>query len=938
MIAMQNMLKAFVVCILAALSFVSAAQTTQEKIGLDGKVRYGKLPNGLTYYVQRNTKPQQRAEMRLVVNAGSVQEKDNQQGIAHFVEHMAFNGTTHFPKNELLNYLQKAGVRFGADLNATTSFDFTLYLLPIPTDNPELLSKGYQVLRDWAGGVLFDKEEIEKERGIIIEEKRMRQNVNQRMLEKFLPPLTNNSIYGRRLAIGKEEIIKTAPREVFMDYYQNWYRPNNMAVIVVGDIDPDQAEASIKTLFSDLANPVKAPEREPIVPIQWHTADKALVISDKEMVNSQVSIYFDLQKKAPQDTWQAFSEMIRNEILVEMYSARIQESFVDPKSAVSGGRIAPHDDFLRGYSLSTISAIVKTNVDSAIRYMVAAVKQGQQYGFTQAELETAKKGYFRRYDEALMEKDKTESGSYAGEYVEHFLQQTPAPGIEREYKFVRQVLDAITLEEMNQRARAIDLSQPAFILCNATEAMQSKLSEAGLLAAFNKAKTQSVAAHVETQNTGKIIRQEPKRGKLISRSHDEVLQSDKLTLSNGIIVIYKKTDFKNDEILLRGTRWGGLTTLTDRELKLANYLSLVSGLGLGDNKAVELNKLMSGVTAGFGFGLSPAQLTMGGRSSVKDLEKFFQLMYMRLTDVNWDEQEFDGIRKSFASQLGMLAKNPGIKFSDTLNRFRYNYSKRVNGLPDPRELEALTMQDLKALHTKVCADLSGTVLVFSGNIPEEPFIDLLERYVASIPTKAGKPELDIRKLPRPITGHNQFSFRNGKENKSEISFSYYGQESSVAVRDVMGFLLLGDILQIKTTEKLREEMGSTYSPKVGAVLQRPPVGEYSLTLSVSSLPDNTGKIIAAFQGLVNEVLKGNLTDEDLQKAKAQRTRVFETAIKTNEYWIQNLEAQHTYGYDKQVVVDYLRYLDKLTKDDIIAVAGKLLKNANTLQGIMDPEK
>jgi zinc protease len=931
-------LRLLVLLLLTGFALQLPAQSASDKVPLDPQVRYGKLANGLTYYIRQNVKPQQRAEMRLVVNAGSVQEKDNQQGIAHFVEHMAFNGTTNFPKNELLNYLQKAGVRFGADLNATTSFDFTMYMLPIPTDNPELLSKGYQVLRDWAGGILFDKEEIEKERGVIIEEKRMRQNANQRMLEKFLPPLTNNSKYGQRLAIGKEEIIKTAPREVFLDYYQSWYRPNNMAVIIVGDVDPVQAEATIKRLFADLKNPANAPKREAAVPMDWHKSNKALVIADKEMVNSQVSIYFDLKRKTHEDTWQAFSEMIKKEIITQLFSERLQESFVDPSSPVSGGRIAPDDDFLHGYSLSTISGSVRRNTDSAIQYMVAQVKQGQQFGFTEAELQRAKTNYFRRYDEAILEKGKIESAAYTAELVEHFLNHGPAPGIDKEYPFVKQVLDGLTLAEVNQRVKAIDLNKPSFVLCTTTEAMQGKTSEATLLSAYNNAKQQTVTARVETKSAGTLVQQEPLRGKILSKQHDDLLQTDRLTLSNGIVVIYKKTDFKNDEIVMRGSRWGGLTTLTDEEVKLANYMGFVSGLGIGNNSIVEVNKILSGVAIGFGLNPGPVQLNFNGRSNVKDLDKYFQIIHLRLTNVRWDQQEFNGIKSSFGSQIGMLAKNPGIKFSDTLNRHKYGYAKRVNGLPDLREMDALKMEDLKALYEKMTRDLSGTVLVFSGNIPEDRFLDLVERYLASIPTQSGKPEVKTSNIVRPITGNNTFSFRYGKENKSEINFSYYGVEPTVSTTDIIAFSVLGDILQIKATEKLREEMGSTYSPKVSASLTRPPMSDFSLTLTVSSLPDNTGKIIVAFRELVNKVLAGELTDEDLQKAKAQRIRVFETAAKTNDYWTINLESQYNYGFDKQVILQYTKRLEELTKDDVLKIARRLLTKANTLEATMNPEQ
>ncbi len=906
-------------------------------IPIDNNLKIGKLENGLTYYIKKNAKPEAKVELRLIVNAGSVLERTDQQGVAHFLEHMAFNGTTNFPKNELLNYLQKSGVRFGADLNASTSFDYTMYMLPISTSDETVLQNGYKVIRDWAGNLLLESDEIDKERGIILEEKRMRQNASMRTITQFYPVMLNNSLYSQRIPIGKEEIIKTAPQKAFTDFYKDWYRPNNMAVIAVGDIDVAKTEATIKNLFSNLKNPSTYPERPAIIPIEWHKTNTAEIVSDAENVNNTLSIYLDLKKSAATTSWEVYGTEKLQRIISDLFDGRLEEYSLDPKSPIGGGGISLEGSFFRGYQIGSISAIIKNSPVEAMNLMMAELLKAKQYGFTQQELDRVKKNIENSYSRYLAEKDKTESASYTFEYMQHFLVNEPIPGIEAEHKFITDFLHSLTLEKVNETVKAFNLNAPAFILYNATDALKNAVTKEELIATFEHSKNQKVEPYVEKNISYDLIEDQPTPGKIITTERNEILNSTTLSLSNGIRVVYKKTDFKNDEIILKGSQWGGYTNLSTDEIKAATYLSLVSSLGLGNHKGSDMPKILSGVQAGVNTFASPTQFSLFGNSTINDFEKLLQMIYLKFTKVNFDTDEFEGIKETYAAQLGGIAKNPMAKFNDTLNKFRYNYTNRITKLPSTDEVRSLQINELAGTYKKLTSNLNGATLVFTGNIDETVFQTYIEKYIASIPTKSTTESINKSNLVKPINGKNIFTFKAGKENKSQISYSYYGEAVEVSEKDILAFALMGDILQIKTTDKLREEMGSNYSPGVNAGFTRPPVCTYNLFLSVSAAPENVEKITTAYDALIVSMINGSVSDDDMIKVKSQRIKVFETQSKTNGYWSNMLEQIQLYNIDGNNITTYVDRVNAITKEDIIAVAKKYLTDANTLKGIMNPE-
>ena len=784
---------------------------------------------------------------------------------------------------------------------------------------------------------MLESTEIDQERGIILEEKRMRLGAGMRMMTQYFPSLLNGSIYSRRLPIGTEEVIKTAPRKAFTDFYHDWYRPNNMAVIVVGDINVDEAEATIKAMFSDLKNPKDAPVRPTIIPIDWHKTNKSYVITDKENTGNTIQIYTGVKKSDNPLSWKTYQENTLNNLISSLIDNRLDEYRLKASSPIGFGRISLEGGQFRGYTQITLRASVKDDVTAAINTIVGEALKAKKFGFTASEFERVKKETLVGLAEQAAEKDKTESGSFAREYISNFLDKEPSPGIEAEKAFVENYFKTLTLDQVNAAIAKLNLDEPSFVLYTATEGSKNLPTEASLLTAYEAAKKQTVEAYTEKAVATELMDKAPTAGTIVKTEKNADFNTSIFTLSNGIKVITKKTDFKNDEILVRGYQWGGNTNLTDAEVQIAKYLMIANQLGLGNHTSSELQKMLTGVNARVTFNAANNTLGINGTSTVKDLEKFMQLFYLKLTAINFDKDEMEGIRSAFKQQMGMIKNNPSIKFSDTLNKYRYTNKNRVSGLPDMNEMESLNFDDVKNLYTKLTSNLNGLTLVFVGNVDEASLKPLLEKYVASIATKTATVTLNKANLLKPITGNNTFIVKGGKENKSEIQHSYYGNLTTFDDKENLAYGLMAEVLQMKTTVKLREEMGSTYSPRVSGQMMRSPVLDFTLTLSVSAAPENVDKLTAAFDELVKKVADGDVTDDDMLKVIEQRKKLVETQLKTNNFWVSTIENQDMYGFNPSLITNYFTRLADIKKEDLVAVAKKYLTKANVLKAVLNPD-
>ena len=582
---MKQLFKALFFVQLLFITVVTFGQfKLSDPIPLDPNVKIGKLPNGLTYYIRKNLKPEKKLELRLAVNAGSVLENNDQRGLAHFMEHMGFNGSKNFPKNELVDYLQKTGVKFGADLNAYTGFDETVYILPIPTDDPAVVEKGFMVLEDWAFNNLFDKNEIEKERGVVLEESRLSKGSFERMSRQYFPKLFNGSKYAERLPIGTDPVLKNFKHETLKSFYKNWYRPNLMAVIVVGDIDPAEAEKKIKAHFSKFTNPANAPVRPAITPIAQRTKPEAMVVTDDEATNNILQIFNFIKPARKIKTWGDYRENIVEELISSLINQRLNEltQKADPPFVFG---YTGYQSFLRGYNTFISAALLGDNpMQEAMDALISETNRARQFGFLASELDRAKAAMLNGAEKGFLEKDKTLSGQIVGEYVQHYLNSDPVPGAEQHFKFLQQILPGIKLDEINAAAKKMPSTANSFALLQAPTKMKDKLpTNDALLNSIVAANKKPVTAYEEKAIAASLLDKEPVAGKITAETKNEKLGTTDLTLSNGVTITIKPTKLQNDEIAMDAWRWGGYGNfdLADKD-NAKSAAQIINEMGLKD--------------------------------------------------------------------------------------------------------------------------------------------------------------------------------------------------------------------------------------------------------------------------------------------------------------------------------------------------------------------
>ncbi|MEP7143773.1 MAG: pitrilysin family protein, partial [Ferruginibacter sp.] len=617
------------------------AQTASDKIPLNSKIRTGKLPNGLRYFIMQNKKPENKIELRLVVNAGSIQESEDQQGLAHFMEHMNFNGLKHFPHNDIVHYLQSVGVKFGADLNASTSFEETVYMLPIPSTDKTVVDKGFTIIADWSNDALLGNEEIDKERGVVLEESRRGKGANDRMMKKYLPALLNGSIYAKRIPIGKDDILKNFKYDVIRRFHKDWYRPDNEAVIVVGDIEPEEAERLIKEKFSVFKNPSPERPRGGIINVPARTVSQAMVVTDKEASYTVIQLYGNNTKSKDQLTSKDFRAGIVKNLFNSLLAQRLDELKNSSTPPFVFGAASVGSNFVRGWETYSAFAVCGTHqVKEAVNALVRESMRVKKFGFTATELERAKANMESQYESMYNERDKTESANLVNELVRHFLTKDPVPGIEWEYDFTKKTLPGISLKEVNEVAKGIDIDNKFFALITAKED-PSLPKNADFFNWVNTALKTPVTAYAEKQISASLLSAPPVAGSITKEESNAKLGTTTYTLSNGATVTIKPTDFKNDEVVLNSTRFGGSSLYDGADYQSATYSNnVVEEMGYGDFSNTDLGKFLSGKNVSVTTVVEDYMEYVDAGSNVKDIETMFQLIYLKCTAPRKDETAF----------------------------------------------------------------------------------------------------------------------------------------------------------------------------------------------------------------------------------------------------------------------------------------------------------
>ncbi|QEE49875.1 insulinase family protein [Flavobacterium alkalisoli] len=918
----------------------ATGQNLTENLATDPKVTIGTLKNGMKYYIRPNSKPENKVELRLIVNVGSLLEDDDQQGLAHFTEHMLFNGTKNFPKNELVNNLQSMGVQFGADLNAETRFDETVYMLPIPTDNPKNLETGFQILQDWAHGALMTDKDIDEERKIVLEEARSSKGARDRLQRKVLPELLANSRYSQRLPIGKEDLLRTFKPEVLKRFYKEWYRPDLMAVVVVGDVTAEKAETLVKKYFSTLTNPTKGRART-VYGASPYTKQSAMFLTDPEQSSTMLSINFSPRKTEADKTTGDYRNTLVEQLAFSAINLRYQDMASSATPPFAAAQTA-NSSFIRGYQALTITVIPTSDLTTALNAGVGELISIQEYGFTTAELELVKKRMLSYIEKQYNERSTTNSSAYLKEYERNFLAGEAAPGIEKEVELYRTLLPGITAEEVTAAFNKLFSKEDqekffAFVMSPETKDAAIN-SDATLLAAIEKSFAQKVTKKTDVTVSDTLLDQMPAKGSITKVQKEAKLQITTYTLSNGIKVTVKSTAFKSDEILFRGVKRGGTNSYGVKDKATVSMLgNLIQTMGYGKFTPTVLTKTLAGKNIGLRTSMTPTTNIVEGQSDIKGLESLLQLNYLELTQPRLDQELFNGFVSTAQMQLKFIKSNPQAAFVDGLitEMFNNNPLKPI-AVPSEEDIALLNAQRAVAIYKKEFSSADGYHFFLVGNVDESVLKPLLEQYVASLPATGKEPEFVDNGL-RIKPGNNKFVFKKGTEPQSLIIAQYFG-EMPYSEDMALKANLIGDILTIRVIEKLREEMGSIYSGNFSGSMEKEPFPSYTIITQLPTGPENVDAILKQTDVEIAKLKKDGPEQKDLDKVRIATIEKRREEIKTNAYWLSKLQQLEFSGYSIERFLNFENEINKITVKDIKKAANKFFDGKNSFIAILNPEK
>ncbi|WP_337041253.1 M16 family metallopeptidase [Emticicia sp. 17c] len=914
------------------------AQNLNIPIPNNPAVKTGTLKNGIKYYILPNTEPKNRMELRLVVNAGSILETDEQQGLAHFMEHMNFNGTKSFPKNELVDFLQKSGMKFGADLNASTSFDETVYQLQVPTDSARLFERAFQILADWAHNATLDPTEIDKERGIVLEEERARfKNAQGRVQQKLLPLLLNNSRYAQRIPIGKVDILNSFKPEQIIKFYKDWYRPDLMAVVAVGDFDEAKVENLIKEKFSDIPAAKNAPKRVKYeIPSEKGT--KVALLVDKEIPQSS----FQLLTKLPREktkTQADYRTDIAENLFNQMISTRLQEASKKPNAPFVFA-IMGYSPFLAGLDAFQAVVVPKNaeGLENAIKAIIDEQERVKRFGFTKGELERAKKEYFISVEKSFKEKDKTKSTAFVNGLIQNYLQGSAYTNADFRYDFAKKYLDGITLQDVNAIAAKVIKEDNRLGLVIGSEKDKDKLPTEDKILALINTKNPDLKPYEDETVANAILEQIPAGTKVVSEKKIDELGITELTFGNGVKVALKPTNFKNDQILFSGVSKGGTSLYNDTDYYSAELASTaVSQGGIGKMSDTQLDKFLAGKIVNVYTYIDELNEGISGSTSPNDLETALQLMYGYVTQPRRDDE----VVKSFLKNQKELIANslktltPEKVFSDTITTTLYQKNFRRSPIK-PEDIDKVSLDRALEIYKDRFSDFSDFTFVFVGNFEVDKIKPLLEKYIGGLPSSKRVESFKDLHIDK-VKGKVEKTVYKGLEDKASVNLQFNGN-FSFSEEDRTNLDALAEVLDIKLTEKLREEAAGVYSPSIEASYSKLPTPTYNLTISFGCSPANVEKLIKISLDEIQKIKTSGPELIDIEKVKAEEKRSVELQLKENGFWNSYLSDQYFYGED-------LNYINRFNKELIDKVSVESVKKAanqfcgdNFARFVLLPEK
>ena len=936
---MRRPFQLFVSLITGLLAIGSAAAQgptadPQAALPFDSAVSMGTLPNGLRYYVRYNPEPQERAELRLVVKAGSVLEDDDQLGLAHFVEHMAFNGTEHFEKQELVDYLEGIGMRFGPDLNAYTSFDETVYILRVPTDSAELVTTAFQILEDWAHGLNFDPEEIDKERGVVVEEWRLGRGAGARIFDKQFPILFQGSRYADRLVIGKKEILESFEHDAAKRYYRDWYRPDLMAIIAVGDFEVSTIEALIRRHFAAIPTPAN-PRVRPTYPVPDHDETLFAIGSDPELGFNNVGVYWKQDLRETQ-TLAAYRESIVESLYNQMLNQRLFElaQQADPPflgaSSGQGRFLGPKEVYFLG------AGVADNGIERGLATLLTEAQRVDRFGFNESELEREKRELLRAIEQIYAEREKTESSNYASEYIRNFLYDEPIPGIAHEFQLHKQLVPGVGLEEVNRLAREWITDRNRVILVSAPEKEGNRVpGEQELLEVFASVEASEVTAYEDAASDAPLVPRVPQPAAIVEADEIAEIGVWRWELANGVRVLLKPTDFKDDEILVRAWSPGGSSLAPDEAYVAATTATaVITQGGAGEFNLIELQKALAGKAVRVSPYIGSLDEGFSGSVSPSDVETLFQLIYLHFSAPRRDSTAFASFKSRIQAFLANRSADPIAAWRDTVSVTLSQHHFRSRP-PSQQLYDEMDLDRSYEFYRERFADASDFTFVLVGSFDPDSLKPLVQTYLGGLPSSNRQETWRDERVVPPEGVITREVFR-GIEPKSQTQIIFTGPfEWTRKNRHLISSL--ANVLRIRLREVLREDMGGTYGVGVGGNGSRDPRQEFSFSISFGSAPERLAELSSAVFQEIEKLKRDGPSQQDVDKVKEMQRRARETDLRENSYWLSQLIAADRYDIDPRNILTYETLIDALTIEDLRDAANLYLPTDNYVQVSLYPE-
>lgn len=926
-------------CLISLSTWLHAQEV--QPLPIDPKVKYGKLENGLTYYIRHNALPEKRADFYIAQNVGSVLEEDNQAGLAHFLEHMAFNGSRNFPENGMDRYLQRVGMRMGENLNAYTSFDETVYtIINAPVDRAGVVDSCLLILHDWSGCLALTDSMVEKERGIIREEWRTRRDAGQRLMEQQLPVMMPGSRYAHRIPIGSIDVINNFKPEELRAYYKKWYRPDLQAIIVVGDVDIDSVESAVKKMFADIPAPVDAAERV-YFPVADNDEPIVSIATDPE-ASSTVLYLFHKYDPLPKPMKATVAGLVTDylsavctQMLNERFEALLHQA--DPPF-VYAEAYDGHFMVARTKEAFTLAALAKEGeIDSTLATLVREAERVRRYGFTASEYDRARINVLKQYESIYNERDKQKNSTYTREYVNHFTEGGYIPGIETEYTLIQNLAPQLPLEQVNEYVRQLIGEKNVVIGLSGPEKEGLVYpSEAELLNVFRETRRQPLEPYREEVSNEPLVGQLPVPGRIVSETSDSVFGATVLKLSNGARVVLKHTDLKKDEIQMTATSPGGNFMFGLEDAKNLKVFNAVVGLGgLGNFSAIDLSKRLAGKKVACSASMGIDNEGLNGYASPDDVKTLFELIYLAMTSPRADEEAYASFENRMKAQLENARLDPSTAFNDTITQAVYRNHPRAKAL-EAEDFSQISYPRILDMYRERFGDASDFTFTFVGNLQVDSLRPYICQYIASLPAKGRIDQPSPEALPALRKGLYENHFQRAMETPKTTVFQLYSGEGVYELKTLVEAALLGQILDLVYTETIREAEGGSYGVYAGVGVSDFPKGQTTLQVYFDTDPAKWEEMVGIVDRELKRLAETGPDAGHFAKSKDNLKKRFDERLQENSFWLNAIDTYYFRGLDSYT--DYRRCLDEITPDDIRNFIAALLRQNNRVEVVMTGNK